>query len=424
MPDNTPTKRDAGLKALLLSVENLRFSYDPESIRGRENNFTLSIPRLDLYTGELVGIIGPNGSGKTTLLKLLAGLLLPQEGTLRFNGHPFPNGMVATINSRSHLLVYHRQIGFIPQRVVLYNRSVSENVSLGLKIRGYPEEAIKQMTGEILARLKIAHLSGRRALTVSGGEARRIMLARALVIKPQILFLDEPFSDLDRQVKTEIQQDLSALLRQSGCTALLVTHNYDEAYQVAERFIVLMNGQVVQDGNAGEVFGAPRQPEIAAIVGIRNIFPAVVAETEADMVRLSLKACSDPALAGESKGVNFWAVGKSAPGGKVVAYVLPETIVISARSGGAPVCRANLTASELAQAGGTGRPESTSARNSLDATVKTITPGQHFAWVDLDIAGLNITACVTHQSIYSLGLAPGKAVTVLIKATAVKFIER
>lgn len=219
--------RDARHKFMIL-VNNLKFAYN--------NDFSVSIDHLSIQPSETVVLTGPNGAGKTTILKLLAGLLQPHQGQVIFNGVNLRR------RSASH---YHRRIGYVPQKPVLYNRTIAENVGLGLKIRGLPKEQRTRLVAEMLNRFGISHLADHNALKVSGGEARRAMLARALVLKPEILFLDEPFSDLDMDIKSELLNDLRPMLTESGRTVILVSHHDENISQITNRQIKITAGRIV-----------------------------------------------------------------------------------------------------------------------------------------------------------------------------------
>jgi len=293
----------------LLLIKDLDFSYSGQS------DFTLSIPHFELNQGERVALIGPNGAGKTTLLQLIALLQETDKGTILFNNKE--------IQSRAEVIDYHRQTAFVPQRPVMYNRSVLDNVAIGLMIRNTQPAEIGERVMGMLKALKIAHLASRNALSISGGEARRVMLARALVLNPKILFLDEPFADLDEPVRRSIIEDTLPILSESGCATIFVTHNQDETYQLANRFMVLIKGQIVQSGTAYEIFGNPATKEVAEFIGIRNIIPAEVVGENEGMFQLLLKP-----------GIHLWYSPTDAGAGRqkgnqVICCIPPESITVA-----------------------------------------------------------------------------------------------
>ena len=364
----------------LLTINNLSFSYQEGS------DFTLSIPHFELNQGERVALIGPNGAGKTTLLQLIALLQKPSKGTILFNSKE--------IKSRAEVIDYHRQTAFVPQRPVMYNRSVIDNVAIGLKIRNISPSEISDRVESILKAMKIAHLSARNALSISGGEARRVMLARALVLNPKILFLDEPFADLDEPVRRSIIEDTLPILSSAGCATIFVTHNQDETYQLANRFMVLIKGQIIQSGTAYEIFGNPSTKEVAEFIGIRNIIPAEVVGENEGMFQLLLKT-----------GIHLWysptdAGAGQQKGNKVLCCIPPESITVA------------IDSPQL----------HSSARNALQGIIKKVIPSRYLVWLEIDANGVSLTASVTHQSVKELGLAVGKPVSVLLKATAIQLL--
>ncbi|MEW6027529.1 MAG: ABC transporter ATP-binding protein [Planctomycetota bacterium] len=359
----------------LLTIKDLQFSY---SERG---DFTLSVPRFELNQGERVALIGPNGAGKTTLLQIISLLQRPDKGNILYDG--------GEIKSRADILNYHRSTAFVPQRPSLYNRSVQDNVAIGLKIRNISPDEISERVDGMLKALKIGHLANRNALSISGGEARRVMLARALVLNPKILFLDEPFADLDEPVRRSIIEDTLPILSGSGCATVFVTHNQDETYQLASRFMVLIKGRIIQSGTAYEIFGNPASKEVAEFIGIRNIIPAEITGNDNDMLRLSL-----------SDSIHFLYSGAKPDTNKVLCLIPPESITIA-----------------------TDPPQlHSSARNTLQGTIKKVIPSRYMVWLEIDCNGVHLTASVTHQSVRELGLSAGKPISVLIKATAIQLL--
>lgn len=264
MPDIAPAEtnqrlRSADLITPLLLVQNIYFTY-------RDQNgkvcFTLMVDKFEFYQGERIALIGPNGAGKTTFLRIAALLQSAERSSIIFNNHP--------IKTNVQSLHYHRSTAFVPQRLVLYNGSVTDNVALGLKIRGASPSLIREKISAMLNAFKITHLAKRPVYQISGGEARRVMLARALVLSPKILFLDEPFADLDKQAKHALMNDFLPVLSQTGCTTIFITHNYEETYQLSDRLIVLFGGKIVQNGQTQEIFKRPASQEIADFLGLEK----------------------------------------------------------------------------------------------------------------------------------------------------------
>jgi len=381
MPDLNPAET-IGLKSPLLSVRELAFAYQSKN---SESGFSISVKELDIYPHNRLAIIGPNGAGKTTLLQLISLLLQPRQGIISFNGV----GLI----TKKQVLDYHRATAFVPQKNILYNCSVRDNVALGLSLRKESPSDIDAKITEILKTLKIEHLANKSALKISGGEARRTMLARALVLKPKILFLDEPFSDLDEPIRRELIEDLLPLISQTGCATIFVTHNQDETYQLADRFMIMLKGSIVQQSNAHEVFANPATQEVAAFIGIKNIIPSKVIGFDKDIISISLET-------GKKEALKIVVSGSKPKSENVIVCIPPESIVISAPQS----------------------PEMhTSSRNVIPGIIKRIIPSRYFAWVEVD-CGTILTASITHESILEMGLSPGRPVRLLIKSTAIKIL--
>jgi ABC-type sugar transport system ATPase subunit len=222
---------------------------------------------LEVYTGDVLALIGPNGAGKSTLLRVMGMLQRPDKGTVLFRGQNALNG-----NS----LELRRRIATVFQEPLLLNATVYQNAALGLKLRGIGQVEIDRRLGLWLDRLGIAHLTARSARTLSGGEAQRTSLARALVLEPELLLLDEPFAGLDPASREALLDDLQEILRGSGTTTVFVTHDRNEAFRLAKRVGVMTKGELLQLGPASEVFTHPLMDEVAEIVGIENKIDGVV----------------------------------------------------------------------------------------------------------------------------------------------------
>ncbi len=221
---------------------------------GRE---TLKVDSLNITRGETLVIVGPNGAGKSTLLLVLARLIKPDSGEIIFDGNP-----LAQINS----LDYRRRISFVFQDPLLMDMSVENNIALGLKFRGVSKDEAQARVMKWLKQLGIESLAKRRAGELSGGEAQRVSLARAFILDPELLLLDEPFSSLDPPARAKLLDELSALLADDHRTAIFVTHNLKEAVQLGNRVAVIVDGRLRQVGPARQIKAKPADGTVAAFL--------------------------------------------------------------------------------------------------------------------------------------------------------------
>ena len=221
-------------------------------IRGllvRRNNLNaLSVGSLDIKRGETLAVVGPNGAGKSTLLLALAHLLRPQRGEVKFNNKSLKDW---------DDIEYRRKIAFVFQDPLLMDMSVRDNIALGLKFRGLEKEQIQARVVKWGKAMGVAPLLERRAGHLSGGEAQRVSLARAFVLDPELLLMDEPFSAVDPPTRRQLLQDLSRLLSHDHRTTVFVTHNLQEAAQMGDRVAVIIGGELKQVGTPKQVAARP-----------------------------------------------------------------------------------------------------------------------------------------------------------------------
>jgi len=223
----------------------------------RNGRDVLHIDSLDITRGETLTVVGPNGAGKSTLLLSIASLLKPAQGGIDFNGKPL---------TQWSELEYRRKIAFVFQSPLLLDMTVEQNIGLGLKFRGVSKEDIRQRVGRWVEAMGIESLSNRRAGELSGGEAQRVSLARAFVLEPELLLLDEPFAALDPPTRLKLLEDLSALLKRDRLTAVFVTHNLNEAAKLSHRIAVIVDGRVRQVGTAKEIKLHPADETVSAFL--------------------------------------------------------------------------------------------------------------------------------------------------------------
>ncbi len=218
---------------------------------------------LDVETGSLVALLGPSGSGKSTLLRLIAGL----EGS--DTGRIWITGEEATERS-----VQDRQVGFVFQHFALFkHRTVRQNVAFGLELRRWKREAIKRRVDELLDLVQLKGYGNRFPSQLSGGQRQRVALARALAVQPRVLLLDEPFSALDAKVRKELRAWLRTLHDDMHVTTVIVTHDQEEAMEVADRIVVMNEGRIEQIGSPAEIYDQPATPFVMSFVGAVNVVP-------------------------------------------------------------------------------------------------------------------------------------------------------
>ena len=242
-------------------------SIEIENITKQFGSFTaLNDVSLSIPSGELVALLGPSGSGKTTLLRIIAGLENADSGRILFNGEDI---------TESH--VRERKVGFVFQHYALFKHmTVFDNVAFGLNVR--PKETrpskgeIRDKVNELLRLVQLEGMAARYPSQLSGGQRQRIALARALAVEPQVLLLDEPFGALDAQVRAELRRWLRRLHDEIHVTSVFVTHDQEEALEVADRIVVMNKGRIEQSGTPDQVYEHPANPFVLNFLGNVNLF--------------------------------------------------------------------------------------------------------------------------------------------------------
>jgi molybdopterin-binding protein len=265
---------------------------------------------------------------------------------------------------------------------------VTANVGLGLRLHHVPRAERERRTRLWLERTGIAHLARRRARSLSGGEQRRVSLARALALEPLVLFMDEPFAAVDAPSRHALLADLPGWLRAAGCAAVLVTHDREEALHLADRVAVLFDGRIRQLGPVDDVFSQPADADVAAFLGVENIIPGRVIAADADTCRVQV-------------GPVELTVATAAAPGAVLVTIHPEMVLLMPAT----------------------RYVRSSARNVLLCRVVALEPAGGQLRVRLD-AGFPLVAALTRAGAADLDLAPGAGVLAAIKATAIHLVPR
>jgi tungstate transport system ATP-binding protein len=222
-----------------------------------ENREVLKIDSIDIQNGEILSLVGPSGSGKSTLLRLLNFLEFPTTGKIVFKEYVFETGQEMGLEIR-------RQVTTVFQHPMLLNRTVWENVIFGLRLRGQKDN--REFSRAVLEEVGLTSLANHKARTLSGGEAQRVALARAMVIRPEVLLLDEPTANLDPYNVGLIENIVRRLNREQGTTLVLVTHNVFQAKRLADRVVFLLEGKVIETAKTEDFFQSPVDPRTQAFV--------------------------------------------------------------------------------------------------------------------------------------------------------------
>jgi tungstate transport system ATP-binding protein len=351
----------------VVELRDVRVAHDGRAV--------LEVPALAVAAGEVLAVIGPNGAGKSTLLRVMGLLETPSAGEIRFRGAP--------VTARDGLLV-RRRMASVFQEPLLANATVAENVALGLRFRRVPPERIPERVEPWLERFAIAALAHRRARTLSGGEAQRTALARALVLEPELLLLDEPFAALDQPTRETLIEDLGRILREEQTTTVLVTHDRGEAMALGDRVGVLMGGRLLQVDEAAQVFRAPASEEIARFVGVETILDCRVLERHGPLAVL------------EAGAQRLEVAQPAEPGEWVRLCLRPEDVTLFP---GAP---------KVGAAAGF---------NRLAGRIQRLVPTGPHVRVIVD-CGVPLVALMPGRAVEELGLTDGALVTAHFKATA------
>ena len=214
-----------------------------------------------LQAGEIASLLGPSGCGKTTLLRAIAGLLQPREGTIRLGTQLVGLSSVVLPPNK-------RRTGYVPQQGALFpHLNVAQNIAFGLSKKEFSQAEISKTISEMLALIGMSGYENQMPSELSGGQQTRVALARALAIKPKMVLLDEPFSALDAELRNELRSEVVALLRAQGTTAILVTHDREEALVSSDKVVLMRDGKIAQYGSPEEVYESPISPSVAVSTG-------------------------------------------------------------------------------------------------------------------------------------------------------------
>ena len=285
-----------------------------ENLSKRYGDFTaLDDISLNVRDGELLALLGPSGSGKTTLLRAIAGLEQADQGRVLLGGE-----------DASQLSVQARRVGFVFQHYALFRHmNVRENIAFGLRVRRgekrWPDARIRERVSELLSLVQLEGLESRFPSQLSGGQRQRVALARALAIEPRVLLLDEPFGALDAQVRRDLRRWLREIHDRTGLTTVFVTHDQEEALELADRVAILNRGRIEQLGSPAETYDRPASPFVYSFVGAVNRLQGEWRAGRLQVAGIDLSASAD-------------AVGQ----GEVELFVRPEHLHLSTNEEGWP----------------------------------------------------------------------------------------
>jgi sulfate transport system ATP-binding protein len=323
---------------------------------------------VECPAGQLVALLGPSGSGKTTLLRIIAGLEVPDSGTVLFHDDD-----ITKHSARD------RNVGFVFQHYALFRHmTVFENVAFGLRVRHWPDEKVRERVHELLRLVRLEEKANRYPAELSGGQKQRIALIRALAADPKVLLLDEPFGALDAKVRSELRIWLRRFHDEFHVTSIFVTHDQEEAFEVADRVVVMNKGKIEQDGTPIEVFEHPATAFVMDFLGNVN--------------KLPVRVEGGRALLGETSQVEVPAtLFETGEKGRADAYIRPHELDIS---------------------------RSADSGNCLLAKVVHLNPAGSIVKVRVmaEDFGLMITVDISPEHFKTLALKPGDAVYVTPKA--------
>ncbi len=340
-----------------------------EKVSKTLGEFCLKDVSLDIADGEYLMILGPTGAGKTILLETIAGIYLPDEGRVYLNGRDI-----------TRLPPRKRNIGVVYQDYMLFpHLTARENIEYGLRSKKCGQGEIDRRVGDCTELLGITHLLHRYPGTLSGGEQQRISVARALIMKPEVLLLDEPLSALDTDTRTKLREELRKIQSLTHITMIHVTHNFDEAFLLGSQMAIMNKGEIIQVGEPGEVFRKPNCKFAAEFLSVSNVFQGQ-STLENGISRININGLQ--------------VVSAAFREGQVYATVRPEDILVSLM------------------------PIESSARNSFRGKITDISDTGAIVRITVD-AGIPFIAAITRRSFQDMGLMMGMDVYLTFKAVDV-----
>ncbi len=338
--------------------------------------FDLGPVSLSIREGDHFVLLGPSGSGKSVLLELIAGFQEADSGSLKFRGKDLQF-------SPAH----KRPFGFVFQKPALFpHLSIYDNIAYPLRLKGLPKREHKAIVNGLTEWMHLSHLTHEFPARLSGGEAQRVSLARALAMKPAILLLDEPLSGLDVQLKDELRKYLHGLTKQ-GMTLIHVTHDFEEAVRFADQAAVIQDGKIIQIGLPVELYNQPANTFVANLCGHKNYF------------KVKLSPIPDSDLFAGNAGEVIFRLYAPADASKGVVIIDEQQIILHRE------------------------PQISSAQNCLKGSITGIVPLQRGVQVELQV-GVPLFCHITNHSLSLLQLRVGEQIMASFKASAISFLEQ
>ncbi|GAB1818310.1 ABC transporter ATP-binding protein [Herbidospora sp. RD11066] len=311
----------------MLRVDNLVKSFDGERRKSEKSDrvFAVNNVSFTVTEGQMFTLLGPSGCGKTTTLRSIAGLERPDSGTIEVGGRAlFKTQGAKTLNVAAN----ERGLGMVFQSYAIWpHMTVFDNVAFPLQVRKRGQrpgkKEIAQRVERVLATMELGEYAGRQATKLSGGQQQRLALARALVIEPPLLLLDEPLSNLDAKLRESLRYELKRLQRELGITSVYVTHDQTEALVLSSAIAVMRKGNIVQLGKPREIYQKPNSRFVAEFIGTSNFIPAKVTARTGD--RYSVVTKEGPLVLDSAAGVPA--------GGDVIVSIRPEAVEVSGEPG-------------------------------------------------------------------------------------------
>ncbi|HEY4696228.1 MAG TPA: ABC transporter ATP-binding protein [Candidatus Hydromicrobium sp.] len=351
------------------------------------SKFCLTVDNIYTEKGKILTIIGPNGSGKSTLIRLINLLEKPDSGKIYFNNCEISGRGVKSTEVRKKMAV-------VFQEPLLFNTSVYNNIIMGLKIRKIKISEVKDRVDYFINKLKIESLLNRSTRNLSGGEKQRVSLARAMVLDPELLLLDEPLANIDQSSRESLRLDLFEVLKSYGKSVVYVTHDRNEAMVLADDIAVMDKGKILQFAGKEEVFRKPKNEFIARFVGVETIVNGIILESRRNVCRVGT---------GEENNNNeIFVVGSEKKNTAVTLAIRPEDVILY---------NTDISSSE------------SSAMNLFKGNIIEIKDIGIFKRVEID-CGFALSSFVTQDSISRLNLSVGRKIFAAVKASSIHMFKR